>query len=91
MVVYINLYNFVSVNLCVPAVERTSHRDRGLASYRDASPIITFHLINYEIRARVVVGDSSVAEYWRWIKCYQTGKIVHVHTNLTYTEIIYLL
>ena len=40
---------------------------------------------------RVAVGDSSVAERRQWSKCYQTRNIVHVETNLTYTEVMCLL
>ena len=34
---------------------------------------------------RVAVGDCSITERWRWRPPYQTGKIVHVHTNTTNT------
>ena len=30
---------------------------------------------------RVVVGDCSVTERWRWHPPYQTGKTVHVHAK----------
>ena len=35
---------------------------------------------------RVAIGDSSAAEHRQWRSSYQIGIIVHVGTNLTYTE-----
>ena len=42
------------------------------------------HLMSSELKnsgIRVVVGDCSVTEPWRWRPPYQTGKTVHVHAK----------
>ena len=61
-----------------------SHRghmsERFFRSNRPGYP----HPVSSEVEnsgIRVVVGDCSITERWRWRPPYQTGKTVHVHTK----------
>ena len=67
----------------------TSHRGHMSEQFFGSSRPGYLHPVSSELEnsgIRVVVGDCSVTERWRWCPPYQTGKTVHMHAKTLQTQ-----
>ena len=63
-----------------PIDQEKKERKKEIDQEKKEAHLVCSELENSDIR--VAVGDCSVIERRRWRMPYQTGKTVHVHTNI---------